>query len=77
MFLQAQRQSLVNRGLTDNNALMLSLTTIDGAPINAPKQGHDSDEYLLYEPTTPQLKEINGIVDKRDTRHPIIQLQAN
>ena len=51
---------------------MLSLTTIDGAPINAPKGVHESDEYLLYEPTTPQLKEIKGIVDKKDTRHPII-----
>ena len=53
---------------------MLSLTTIDGAPINATKQVDDGDEYLLYEPTTPQLKEIRGIVDKKDTRHPIIQL---
>ena len=55
------KQSLLRYGLQDNNELMLSLTTINGRPINrSPSpvnavvneaEEEEKEEDLMYEPT--------------------------
>lgn len=63
-------------GVTENDALMLSLTTVNGRPVQAQSGAAlltDSQD-LAYQPSDAQVREINSLIGSRK-RHPIIEMR--
>ena len=68
---------LLTFGITDNDSLMLSVTTINGRPVDTTKlktATKANSQDLAYLPSEAQIKEINSMIDKK-WRHPILEMR--
>ena len=72
-----KKRKLLKLGVSQNNAQMLSLTTVNGRPVgrSALSKSYDFERpNLQFQPTEAQLKAMDELIETRQ-RHPILQMR--